>query len=44
MRDDNNSAEKSKKKYGFVERILLLLPQQYFLYLHLLYICQVPYS
>ena len=23
MRDDNNSAEKSKKKYGFVERILL---------------------
>lgn len=31
MRDDNNSAEKSKKKYGFVERILLLLPPTIFL-------------
>ena len=29
MRDDNNPAEKSKKKYGFVERILLLLPREY---------------
>lgn len=31
MRDDNNPAEKSKKKYGFVERILLLLPPTIFL-------------
>lgn len=31
MRDDNNSAEKSKKKYSFVERILLLLPPTIFL-------------
>lgn len=31
MRDDNNSAEKSKRKYGFVERILLLLPPTIFL-------------
>ncbi len=31
MRDDNNSAEKSKKKYCFVERILLLLPPTIFL-------------
>ena len=31
MRDDNNSAEKSNKKYGFVERILLLLPPTIFL-------------
>ena len=31
MRDDNNPAEKSKKKYGFVERILLLLPPSIFL-------------
>ena len=31
MRDDNNSAKKSKKKYGFVERILLLLPPTIFL-------------
>lgn len=31
MRDDNNSTEKSKKKYGFVERILLLLPPTIFL-------------
>lgn len=31
MRDDNNPAEKSKKKYSFVERILLLLPPTIFL-------------
>ena len=31
MRDDNNPTEKSKKKYGFVERILLLLPPTIFL-------------
>lgn len=31
MRDDNTPAEKSKKKYGFVERILLLLPPTIFL-------------
>lgn len=31
MRDDNNPAEKSNKKYGFVERILLLLPPTIFL-------------